>query len=238
VGARFVRAEARLRVLAVAAHPDDAETGCGGTLARYSAAGHRVTVAYLTRGEAGIEGKGPRAAAAIRSAEAEAACRILGATPRFLGQIDGATVLDSRRVQAMERALRAEAPDVVLTHWPVDAHMDHAITGVLTMQALVASRLPAALFFFEVMTGEQTRSFGPTAYVDIGAVRERKRLAVACHRSQDAEAIYLRHHEPMERRRGREAGVAFAEAFVAAEGFGPPGSAPGPGLPGLPLAAP
>ena len=46
-------------MVCVGAHPDDPESGCGGTLARYAAAGHRVTVLYLTRGEAGIAGQSP-----------------------------------------------------------------------------------------------------------------------------------------------------------------------------------
>src|SRR5438067_11427259 len=70
-----------LRVVCVGAHPDDPESGCGGTLARYSEAGHKVSIVYLTRGERGIAGKSLEEAAAIRTAEAQAACRILGATP-------------------------------------------------------------------------------------------------------------------------------------------------------------
>ena len=80
-----------LHVVCVGAHPDDPESGCGGTLAKCAAAGHRVSVIYLTRGEAGIAGKSHDEAAAIRTAEAEAACTVLGAKPLFAGQIDGAT---------------------------------------------------------------------------------------------------------------------------------------------------
>src|SRR5436190_21106376 len=65
-----------LKVVCVGGHPDDPESGCGGTLARYTALGHTVTVIYLTRGEAGISGKSHEEAAAIRSAECAAACKI------------------------------------------------------------------------------------------------------------------------------------------------------------------
>src|SRR5579862_9356121 len=84
-------AQRRLKIVCVGAHPDDPESGCGGTLARYAEAGHSVTVIYLTRGEGGIAGRTPADAARVRTAEAEAACRILGARPVFAGQIDGAT---------------------------------------------------------------------------------------------------------------------------------------------------
>src|SRR5262249_402758 len=70
-----------LKVVCVGAHPDDPESGCAGTLARYSQAGHGVSIVYLTRGERGIRGKGLDESAKIRSAECEAACKIIGATP-------------------------------------------------------------------------------------------------------------------------------------------------------------
>src|SRR5215475_13350209 len=63
----------RLKVVCVGGHPDDPESGCGGTLARLTAAGHSVSIVYLTRGESGIKGKSHEAAAQIRSKEAEAA---------------------------------------------------------------------------------------------------------------------------------------------------------------------
>src|ERR1051326_8774780 len=77
-----------LKIVCVGSHPDDPESGCGGTLARYAALGHAVTIVYLTRGEAGITGTSHDEAAAIRSSECEAACKILGAKPVFAGQID------------------------------------------------------------------------------------------------------------------------------------------------------
>src|SRR5262249_50907594 len=66
----------KLNVVCVGGHPDDPETGCGATLARYSARGHNVTIIYLTRGEAGIKGKTHEEAARIRTEEASKACRI------------------------------------------------------------------------------------------------------------------------------------------------------------------
>src|SRR5437867_10201128 len=79
----------KLKVVCVGGHPDDPESGCAGTLARYAELGHSVTVVYLTRGERGIRDKGLDEAAKIRSTECENACRIMGAKPMFFGQIDG-----------------------------------------------------------------------------------------------------------------------------------------------------
>ena len=204
----------RLKVVCVGGHPDDPESGCGGTLARYVAAGHTVTIVYLTRGEAGIRDKSHDEAARIRSAEAEAACKILGARPVFAGQVDGATVVDAKAAQAFGRIIGEIAPDVLLTHWPIDSHLDHQAASTLAYQAWLAGGQRPQLFYFEVNQGEQTMAFRPTDYVDITAVREKKKAALFAHKSQDAESVYRRHHGPMEEFRGREAGCAAAEAFV------------------------
>src|SRR3954454_18994674 len=67
----------KLKIIIAGAHPGDPEAGCGGTIARYTDAGHEVVALYLTRGEGGISGKTAHQAADIRSAEAKAACEIL-----------------------------------------------------------------------------------------------------------------------------------------------------------------
>jgi LmbE family N-acetylglucosaminyl deacetylase len=207
-------AQPPLKVVCVGAHPDDPESGCGGTLAQYAAAGHKVTVIYLTRGEAGIQGKSHKEAAAIRSAEAEKACKILNARPVFAGQIDGATEVNRQRGQAFSQLLTAEKPDMVFTHWPIDTHPDHQAASLLTLRAYLGSGRRFALYFFEVNSGSQTLGFVPTAYVDITATRPKKKAALLAHRSQDGAAIYRNHHEVMENFRGRELGVAAAEAFA------------------------
>jgi LmbE family N-acetylglucosaminyl deacetylase len=203
-----------LKVVCVGAHPDDPESGCGGTLAMYAAQGHQVTVIYLTRGERGIRGKSESEAAAIRTAEAEAACKLIGARPVFAGQIDGATEVTPARVDAVARLLDAETPDVVFTHWPIDTHLDHEIASLLTIRAYVARERRFPLYFFEVNAGSQTMGFLPAHYVDITQVREKKKAALFAHKSQDGEEIYRQHHEVMENFRGREAHVTAAEAFV------------------------
>ena len=90
----------KLNVVCVGGHPDDPESGCGGTLAHYSGRGHNVTIIYLTRGEAGIPGKTHDEAAAIRTEEALKACRVLGASPVFAGQIDGSSEITNARYEA------------------------------------------------------------------------------------------------------------------------------------------
>lgn len=218
----------RLTVVCVGGHPDDPESGCGGTLARYAALGHAVTVVYLTRGERGISGKSLDEAATIRSAECIAACKIMGAKPVFFGQIDGATEVTRAHVDAMRRLLAGANPDVLFTHWPVDTHMDHQVASVLTIRAWMEGDPRASrLYFYEVNSGSQTEGFLPNSYVDISAVVEQKKAALFAHVSQDGRGIWREHHEIMAQWRGREVGVPAAEAFVhlnrAAHSDGLPG---------------
>ena len=206
-------APARLSVVCIGAHPDDPESGCGGTLARYSAAGHAVKIIYLTRGERGIDGKSLEDAAHIRTLEAEAACVVLGATPMFFDQIDGETQVTHTHVAAMSKLVAAQKPDVVFTHWPVDTHLDHQVASLLAMRACVGLRL-TSLYFFEVNAGSQTSAFKPDTYVDISTMLERKKAALLAHASQDGAGIWRAHHEPMANWRGRESGALAAEGFV------------------------
>lgn len=206
-----------LKIVCVGGHPDDPESGCGGTLCLAAKAGHAVTVIYLTRGEAGIPGKSHEAAARIRTAEAEAACRIIGAKPVFAGQVDGDTVVDNRWVERMQALIDGEKPDIVLTHWPLDSHKDHQCASLLAIQSWMRAGRKFPLYFFEVCQGAQTQLFHPTDYVDIAGVREQKKRAVYCHTSQNPPGIYEAedcNHALMERFRGIEAGVQYAEGLV------------------------
>jgi LmbE family N-acetylglucosaminyl deacetylase len=203
----------RLKVIAAGGHPDDPESGAGGTIARFADLGHDAVNLYLTRGEAGIKGKTHDEAAAIRSAEIEKACAILKARAIFAGQIDGATEISPARYDAFRKILAEEKPDIVLTHWPVDTHRDHRTVSLLVYDAWLRLGRSFALYYFEVNPGSQTQNFHPTHYVDITASEARKKDACYAHVSQGT-GFYDQYHEPMQRARGMEAGVRSAEGFV------------------------
>jgi LmbE family N-acetylglucosaminyl deacetylase len=204
----------KLKVVCVGGHPDDPESGCGGALLRYAQAGHSVTIVYLTRGERGILDKGLDEAAKIRTAECEAACKIIGAKPVYFGQIDGASEVTRAQVEKMAKLLGNENADVVFTHWPIDTHMDHQSASFLAIRACMALGERPHLYFFEVDAGSQTQGFLPDTYIDISGVVEKKKVALFAHVSQDGQGIWREHHEIMAAWRGREAGVSAAEAFV------------------------
>jgi LmbE family N-acetylglucosaminyl deacetylase len=208
------------KIVCVGGHPDDPESGCGGTLAKLAAAGHEVTIIYLTTGEAGIEGKSHDEAAAIRKQEAMNACKILQAQPIFAGQIDGDTIITSEWINRIQQLVTGEKPDLVFTHWPIDSHKDHQAASLLIIQTWMRIPQKFELYFFEVCTGEQTMGFLPTGYIDISDTQEQKRKAVYCHASQDPTGIYNCGHAAMEEFRGRELGVKAAEAFVRMNGRG------------------
>jgi LmbE family N-acetylglucosaminyl deacetylase len=205
----------KLSVVCVAAHPDDAESGCGGTLARYAEAGHDVHVLYVTRGEMGIEGKSPEEAAAIRTAEAEEACRALGVKAHYFDHPAGPSLVFSQKAAGELLAfLDSVKADIVFAHWPIDTNYDHEVAGMLAVSAYLQKPRRHPLYFFEVEAGTQTLGFVPNAYVEIGPVLKKKIDAIKAHKSQDAERrLYEKHHEHMERFRAREIGGTAAEAF-------------------------
>jgi len=204
----------KIKIVCVGGHPDDPESSSAGTLARYSAAGHAVTIIYLTRGERGIREKGLDEAAKIRSAECEAACKIIGAKPVFFGQVDGDTSVTKAHIDRMTKLLTEENPHVVFTHWPIDTHMDHQVASFLTIRACMNLGYRFALYFFEVDTGSQSQGFFPNTYVDVTSVLDKKKDALFAHVSQDGQGVWREHHEIIAAWRGREAGVQAAEAFV------------------------
>jgi LmbE family N-acetylglucosaminyl deacetylase len=136
------------RVLAIGAHPDDIEFGCGATLAKWAAAGSEVTLLVLTDGSKGTWNgdDAPEALVATRSVEQQHAAAALGARAvMFLSRIDG-ELANGREEQAeVCQVIRTVKPDVVLGHDPwkrYRIHPDHRNAGWLTLDAIVAARDP------------------------------------------------------------------------------------------------
>jgi LmbE family N-acetylglucosaminyl deacetylase len=200
-----------LKIVVAGGHPGDPECGCAGTIARCSDLGHEVVLLYLNRGEGFCGGASLVRCAAIRTAEAQTACRILKARAAFAGQYDGRAIVDARHYEAFARVLAVENPDVVLTQWPIDRHRDHRAISMLTLDAWLKAGKQFALYYYEV--AEDTSMFSPTGYVDISSVESRRRAACYAHDSQQPTRWYPKQVE-ITRRRGRESGFEQAEAFL------------------------
>jgi LmbE family N-acetylglucosaminyl deacetylase len=203
-----------LHVVAVGAHPDDVESGCGGTLARYAEGGHQVTIVHLTRGERGIDGMSGDTAAKTRTVEASVAAKILGAKVVFGSQVNGKVEASQVRADELRAMLAAETPDVLFAPWPLDTDLEHQVASALTLHAYLALPHAAPLYYYEIDTGANTLGFAPSVYVDVSSVREKKIEALRAHESQSFASLYEKHAEKIEAFRGRELGVFAAEAFA------------------------
>jgi LmbE family N-acetylglucosaminyl deacetylase len=171
-----------------------------------------VTLLYLNRGEKGC-GPARSDCSAVRTKEAEAACRILNATPSFGQQIDGESVVNNAAYASFEALIATQQPELLITHWPVDNHRDHRAMSMLTYEAWRSRRATCSLYYYEVTDGEDTMMFAPTDYVDITRQEPLKRRACFAHASQSPDRFYGIQSK-ITRFRGAQLGCAEAEAFV------------------------
>lgn len=142
-------------ILAFAAHPDDAELACSGTLMKHLAMGHKVALVDLTRGELGTRGT-----AEIRDQESIRASEIMGLQYREnLGFRDGFFVKDETHLTAVIRMIRKYRPRVVLANAIADRHIDHGRAGDLIHDACFLSGLPKIA---TSLNGEAQQAWRPT----------------------------------------------------------------------------
>jgi len=159
----------KLKVVVTGGHPDDPQSGCGGTMALYAKLSHEVVAVFLTRGEKGIPGTSDQETSAIRSAEALKSCEILGARAVFANQVDANTEVNPTRYKEFRQLIDGENPDVLFTHWPIDTHPDHRAASLLSYDAWLMGGKKFALYYYEVELGSQTQTFSPTHFVNITA---------------------------------------------------------------------
>lgn len=219
------------RVLAVYAHPDDAEISCGGTLARWAAAGADVHVLVCTSGDKGSTD--PAVATdeltARRRQESEAAAEVLGlAATHRLDVPDGELEDDRetrRRIVALIRELR---PDVVVCHDPTALlfgdrywnHRDHRAAGTATLDAVAPAAanphyFPDAGAPHQVAEVYLSGALEPNVWIDVTDSIETKIDALFCHRSQlgDTSEYFRGFLRERAEDAGRAAGVRYAEGF-------------------------
>jgi N-acetylglucosamine malate deacetylase 1 len=175
-------------LLAIAAHRDDVELTCGGTLAKAVRAGHRVGIVDLTQGETGTRGD-----AATRAAEAERAARTLGVPVRLnAGLRDAYLANDEPSRRRLVELIRATRPRAVILPFPIGRHPDHRIAAELGRDACYLAGLvkydapgePHRPFKLLYALAYREDPVKPTFVVDISDCFELKMQAIRCYASQ------------------------------------------------------
>lgn len=222
-------------LLVALSHPDD-EVGCAGTIAAHRAAGHRVVLLWLTRGEM-TEALGrlePEEVARRRCAQGEAVARLLDCEPLFLDFPDTRVEATAQAAHRVARTIAEIKPDAVITWghaWRRGMrHPDHQATGKIVRDAAMLARIarvvepvPAHRSEVSIYTLREPPSLLPEAAVDVSDYREEVLAVARFYRERVGwpdEAWLLERLETA----GRRWGVAAAEAFDAWETEGGLGS--------------
>jgi LmbE family N-acetylglucosaminyl deacetylase len=223
-----------VKVLCVAAHPDDEVLGCGGTLARHAAAGDEVHVCLVAEGLTSRITASSAGGSASELAELAAAARradaLLGVRETLLlglpdNRLDELPRLDV--IQRIEAVLASVRPEVVYTHAACDLNLDHQIVheAVLTACRPVPGQRVRRILCFEVPSSTEWRGAGsapafvPNWFVDISATLAAKRAALGEYAGEMRPWPHARSIDACEhlaRWRGASVGVAAAEAFMLA----------------------
>jgi LmbE family N-acetylglucosaminyl deacetylase len=218
-------------VLAVYAHPDDPDVSAGGTLARWARAGSAVHVCICAEGDKGSldPAEDPDGLVAARRLETEASGRILQVSEHhWFGYRDGEVPDDQDLRTRLVHLIREVRPEVVVSADPTAVffgqhyvnHRDHRVVGWAVLDAVA----PAAAnphYFPDVGQPHRVEhlylsgTLDPDGWVDISETIDEKAAAIACHATQVGETGEWLRKAVRQRAEdaGREAGVAFAEAF-------------------------
>ncbi len=196
-------------VLAIGAHPDDIEYGCGGSLLKHKFLhNHKVYLLVITRGE--MSG-----GAEVRTREQEDAARFLKADGLFWGGFKDTEIPEGKPlIEKIDEIISKVKPDLIYVNYPDDAHQDHRAVANAT---IAACRYSKRVLFYEDYT---TRNFEPNVFVDIADVLDKKIELLKIHRSQ-VEKPYptgldmLESVHSIASFRGFQGKVKYAEGFVA-----------------------
>ena len=220
-------------VLAIAAHPDDAEIQSGGTLLKMASLGYTTGILDLTRGESSTRGSADE-----RATEAQEAARVLGLSFRKSLDLGDGRLEDSEANRhALVTCLRTLRPKIVLTHYWEEPHPDHGVAACLVRAAAYLAGVggwasghggdrhrPHALLHFGL-----PRWIPPSFVIDISPWADQKAQAIRCHKSQVhdsaslepetrvSDSTFLGHVESRQRSLGALIQTAHAEAFLVKE---------------------
>lgn len=223
----------KLDILAIGAHPDDVELGCGATLAKEIANGKKVGVIDLTRGELGTRGT-----AKTRNEESKNAGEILGISLRVnMDFVDGFFINDQKHQMALIKMIRKYQPDMILCNAIDDRHIDHGKGSKLVSDACFLSGLvkvetkdengqlqnkwrPKQVYHYI-----QWKNLEPDFVVDVSGFIDEKMQAVLAYKTQFYDKTSKEPETPISSKNftdsvkyrardlGRLVGVEYAEGF-------------------------
>lgn len=224
----------KLDILAIGAHPDDVELGCGGTIAKATASGKKIGIIDLTRGELGTRGS-----AEIRDKESENAAKILNVVVREnLYFRDGFFTNDETHQRAIIKIIRHYKPDTVLCNPTKDRHPDHPkaaqlvkdacfLSGLTKIETVEKSKQQQAWRPKKIFHYIQWQHLTPDFLIDISDFIAVKIKAVKAYSSQFYNPHSKEPETPISNQNflesvnyrakdlGRYAGVDYAEGFIS-----------------------
>ena len=223
----------KLDLLVFAAHPDDAELACGGTMIRHIQEGRKVGIVDLTRGELGTRGN-----AELRQMEAAAASKIMGIAVREnLGFADGFFRSDREHQLGVISMIRKYRPEIIICNAIQDRHPDHGRASKLVSESNFYSGLKKVETVYEgkpqdcwrakaVYHTVQDRYLKPDFAIDITDVMDKKMKAIHAYKSQFYSEVSSEPDTPISTKEfidalfaraveyGRPIGVKYAEGFL------------------------
>lgn len=194
-----------MHVLAVGAHPDDIEFGCGGTLIKLNKRGDRIFFLVITEG-------GAVHSPLIRRKEQEHSAKYLKAKVFWAGHRDTEIPSGKVLITKIEEVMKEATPDIIFCNYPEDIHQDHRAVAEACYSA---TRYAKKVVFYEVPT---TRNFEPDVFVDISQVMTKKLGLLKLHVSQVnktrvSRLTILESASSCASFRGYQARVRYAEGF-------------------------
>ncbi len=220
-----------INVVVFAPHPDDDLIGCGGSMAKHVQNGNKVSIVYLTSGEAGSLKYTKLELAGIRESEARNAAALMGISDlTFLGIPDGFIAYNQENLMSLVSIIRTQKPTVIYIPHAEDAVCDHQVSCKLVMEACNKAAGPwfqdcstepwstSTILAYEVWTPLQQVSYAE----DISSFMHTKLAALRCHRSQLEMIRYDDAVHGLNRYRGILTGKGqFCEAFQVIRTGGP-----------------
>lgn len=207
-----------MRILAIGAHPDDVELGCGASLALFKRKGHDISILVLTKGEASGD-------PGTRMRECKRSARTICVDNLFWGNVPDTMITDGvETIMKIERIIERIKPDIIFTHSERDGHQDHRNA---CLASLSAARNSKKILLYE--SPAALREFCPQVFIDVSSTFDVKLKALKAYGSQASKVFFQGNSnisdegqkfpyvsnavEGLARFRGFQAGVALAEAF-------------------------